>query len=525
MEYFSSSNASSETAKERTLCCVCGGIVSPPNAANTCLACVRASTDICQPIPRSLVLQHCRQCDRYLQPPQHWLAAPWESRELLAFILRRLKPALSKLRLVDAHFLWTEPHSRRIQVQLAVQAAVQGGLILQQECTVECIQAGQQCTDCARVNAKNMWMAAVQVRQKVPHKRTFLYLEQVILKRQAHAQVTNIKSRPDGLDFYFSQRNHALRFVHFLETVVPLQCKASEQLISQDIQGGTSFYKFTYSVDIVPACKDDLVVLPKTLSRAMGGAGPLLLCCKVGTSVHLVNPFFDGPQSMLDVSASQFYRAPFSALFSATSKNLVEYYVLDIEVKHANNDDHHPHNKFLWADAVVAKVSDYGAATAGGVHARTHLGHVLKCGDIVLGYDLRTANLNNDDLQQLIDQKGAEQLPEVVLVRKSYAHLRQQSSESVKKRKWKLRKLEMDVDDDQEDELTTQKDMNGSDDNDEERFMQDIEEDAELRAQIALYRQASPSSVISEDGSGVGNELDVPLEELLDDLDLSNDDE
>ena len=37
-----------------------------------------------------------------------------------------------KVRLVDAKFLWTEPHSKRIKVQLSVQAEVTAGTILQQ---------------------------------------------------------------------------------------------------------------------------------------------------------------------------------------------------------------------------------------------------------------------------------------------------------------------------------------------------------------------------------------------------------
>ena len=41
---------------------------------------------------------------------------------------------VKKVRLVDAKFLWTEPHSKRIKVQLSVQAEVTAGTILQQGC-------------------------------------------------------------------------------------------------------------------------------------------------------------------------------------------------------------------------------------------------------------------------------------------------------------------------------------------------------------------------------------------------------
>lgn len=63
--------------------------------------------------------------------------------------------------------------------------------------------------------------AAVQVRQKVPHKRTFLYLEQVILKHGAHQDTVNIKEASNGLDFYFSARNSAEKMVEFLHSIVP----------------------------------------------------------------------------------------------------------------------------------------------------------------------------------------------------------------------------------------------------------------------------------------------------------------
>jgi len=49
-----------------------------------------------------------------------------------------------------------------------------------------------------------------------------------------------------------------------------IRIKGSEQLISSDSHNGTSNYKFTYSVEIVPICKDDLVCIPRALARAWG---------------------------------------------------------------------------------------------------------------------------------------------------------------------------------------------------------------------------------------------------------------
>jgi len=42
------------------------------------------------------------------------------SRELMALCLKKLKN-LNKVKLIDANFLWTEPHSKRIKVKLSIQ--------------------------------------------------------------------------------------------------------------------------------------------------------------------------------------------------------------------------------------------------------------------------------------------------------------------------------------------------------------------------------------------------------------------
>ena len=130
-------------------------------------------------------------CERWLQPPAHWITASPESRELLALCLRKLR-GLSKVRIIDASFIWTEPHSRRIKVKITIQQEAFQGAILQQTFEVEYVVAYHQCPDCAKSFTANTWRAVVQVRQKVPHKRTFLYLEQLILKHSAHKETINM---------------------------------------------------------------------------------------------------------------------------------------------------------------------------------------------------------------------------------------------------------------------------------------------------------------------------------------------
>ena len=55
---------------------------------------------------------------RYLNPPNYWVECALESRELMALCLKKLKN-LSKVKLIDANFVWTEPHSKRLKVSFS----------------------------------------------------------------------------------------------------------------------------------------------------------------------------------------------------------------------------------------------------------------------------------------------------------------------------------------------------------------------------------------------------------------------
>lgn len=64
-------------------------------------------------------------------PPSSWVVATPESRELLALCLKKLR-GLGRIRIIDASFIWTEPHSRRIKVKITVQDSVSDGVLMQQ---------------------------------------------------------------------------------------------------------------------------------------------------------------------------------------------------------------------------------------------------------------------------------------------------------------------------------------------------------------------------------------------------------
>jgi nonsense-mediated mRNA decay protein 3 len=63
------------------------------------------------------------------------------------------------VRLIDASFIWTEPHSKRLKMKLTIQKEVFAATILQQIFQIEAVVAGLQCNDCTRIMAQNTWKA------------------------------------------------------------------------------------------------------------------------------------------------------------------------------------------------------------------------------------------------------------------------------------------------------------------------------------------------------------------------------
>ena len=45
----------------------------------------------------------------------------------------------------------------------------------------------------------------------------------------------------------------------------------------------------TYMVELAPICREDLVMLPKFLSKDLGGIGPIVLVYKISKFIHIVD--------------------------------------------------------------------------------------------------------------------------------------------------------------------------------------------------------------------------------------------
>ena len=610
-----------------------------------------------------LSLLWCAACERYLQPPKHWARANPESKELLTLCLRRIK-GIGKgsastsgshggVRLVDAGFIWTEPHSRRIKVKLTVQAEVLGGATLQQACVVDFTVEPHQCIDCTRAatNAAS-WIACAQVRQHVGHKRTFFFLEQAVLRARADASATGVRAAHGGLDFYFASRAQCSKFVDFVQSAVPARHRSDKQLVSHNTHTSTYNYKYTFSVEIAPICRvrtrrgeareeeededeeffspfggfplssdiavfvlispslslpclsspslsppelhdlqqDDLLCLPAKLCNALGGLGPLVLVSRVSALLTLTDP---STLREAHLNADQYWRGatPLRALMG--SRQLVEYVVLDVEPvnvlpaaelreaaaaggmsaatltmggqSYAASEAGANTKRYALADVTVARRSDFGQNDRV-TTVRSHLGALLKPGDTALGYDLAAAAPSDEALDAAVES-GRLSIPDALLVRKSHDAARARRRARGERRPWVLKRLDVNGGEGGEEAAAAAAaaeaasssssrrraaaNAGGAGSNaaaddaaDYERFMEELEEDPDLRARVALYKApdvadaaaAAPPPPSSAAGAAAGaaaadermegsdeEEEDddvpqVPLEELLDDM-------
>jgi nonsense-mediated mRNA decay protein 3 len=140
-------------------------------------------------------------------------------------------------------------------------------------------------------------------------------------------------------------------------------------------------------------------------------------------------------------------------------------------------------------------------------------------GDSVMGYLLSNTNFNSELFDVLEgSNKYSQQIPDVMLVKKFY----QRSKKSKKNRNWRLKRMNRD-----EGEMLPRKQDQEKMERDFEMFLQDVEEDVDLRQGMALYKaqqekKAREAEAMDTDASEFGDEeegLTIPMEQLLDDFD------
>lgn len=304
--------------------------------------------------------------------------------------------------------------------------------------------------------------------------------------------------------------------------------KASEQLLSSDTHTNTATFKYTYSVEIIPICKDDLVCIPPKQARGLSNISPITICSRVGNSIQLLDP---ATLQTADITSAVYWRQPFYSLAQVT--DLVEFTVLDVE------PDGRQKGKLMMADAQVAL---NGAFRSSGAiaeehamdfestglanqifHTRTHLGAILQPGDTALGYFLTHSNYNSDEFAQV----PSDRIPDIILVKKTYPNRRKKS----KSRTWKLRSIGREAE--EEGETGGGRGvvgrMGGRDqkkiEEDYELFLRELEEDPEMRGTVNLYKHVDAPDVKMNDDKKTGGKKKAQYAMDVDDKPQQSEDE
>jgi len=485
----------------------------------------KKNIDITNGITKTGIIHFCKNCNRYLRPP--WIKCEKESQDMMNLCLSKIK-GLNKIKIIDSSFIWTEPHSKLIKIKITIQKEIDK-VLASTSFIVEFKEEWIQCEDCAKTFTPHIWKSSVQIRQKVDHKRTFLYLEQLILKHKTYTKAISIKEQSEGVDFYFSNKSQGNSFSSFIQSCLPCKTKQSRQLISVDEKSNVAEYKDTILIEIAPVCQDDLIILNEEQYKKLGGIGPILLCFKQANTLHFIDPI---SFEMKELDSNTYWRYELKSYVnrSCMSEFLIlsceeeinykklsnENSKMDIDNINKSNNKGKNNENSIYENIHQNKINEKKFKIVNVkciknlsknddeiVEIRTFLGRKMHPGDIYLGYDLREINLSED--LELNLKKKTEKIPDVILVKKKYKNYR---------RIFKLKHLNMEVDE------RNKKDKNRKNQRkkDEEDFMEEIGENKELREEIDLYRDEKAIQELEKRISNLGIE-----EKDLNDSDLAID--
>ena len=517
-------NNSSMQTYSKIVCCICGASIEA-NSRGICSTCEKKNIDITNGITKTGIIHFCKNCNRYLRPP--WIKCEKESQDMMNLCLSKIK-GLNKIKIIDSSFIWTEPHSKLIKIKITIQKEIDK-VLASTSFIVEFKEEWIQCEDCAKTFTPHIWKSSVQIRQKVDHKRTFLYLEQLILKHKTYTKAISIKEQSEGVDFYFSNKSQGNSFSSFIQSCLPCKTKQSRQLISVDEKSNVAEYKDTILIEIAPVCQDDLIILNEEQYKKLGGIGPIILCFKQANTLHFIDPI---SFEMKELDSNTYWRYELKSYVnrSCMSEFLIlsceeeinykklsnENSKMDIDNINKSNNKGKNNENSIYENIHQNKINEKKFKIVNVkciknlsknddeiVEIRTFLGRKMHPGDIYLGYDLREINLSED--LELNLKKKTEKIPDVILVKKKYKNYR---------RIFKLKHLNMEVDE------RNKKDKNRKNQRkkDEEDFMEEIGENKELREEIDLYRDEKAIQELEKRISNLGIE-----EKDLNDSDLAID--
>ncbi|CDR94387.1 nonsense-mediated mRNA decay protein, putative [Babesia bigemina] len=491
-DWYTGTFAAAEPSYAPMRCCLCGDVVAKPTASRMCHLCISKNVNLSQEVATHCTILQCGTCKKFFH--DRWLNCEMESRELLSICLKKVK-GLDAMKIINASFVFTEHHSKQLKVKICVQKEVDNSFVVEQTFVIDFAIRSSQCDYCKRMYTPHTWKAMVQIRQKTKDKRHILMLEQVIIKHNAHENVSSILSRRNGFDLHFQSKTCAQKFADFISDKIVSQVKNSKKLITQDSVNNKWDYKYTLQVTLIPICADDLVFLPPKVASMNGGVSPFMLCVNLTTTISLIDPF---TLRTLEVSGDKYWKNPFSSReFSSpnaahqivpvfTKFNLCNFIILNVE-KDRESKNTHPYYELVDVEIMAVNSSTV-------IYTKSHLGKALAVGDTFSGYDIRRINMNG-----LAEEETdiTNKIPfDVILVRKV-------KNKRAFKTNWVLKRIVQTKGGESDDEIEEDELLD---------FKEELMNKKELQRNVDFYQ--NPKMQVSKDGSAEGGELDVLASQL-----------
>lgn len=296
-------------------------------------------------------------------------------------------------------------------------------------------------------------------------------------------------------------------------------------MIGTDDKSNISNYKYTNYVEICPLCKDDLLYLPARTARNLGNIARLVIVKGISNVIHLLDPLTGQTAQLI---GEAYWRDPIRPVITAARSRMTRFVILGKEpvVLQRNVSKRSATRKLRnqLATLTLAREDDLGINDEQ-FEENTHIGYLMKSGDVCVGYDLTETRFVEDDAEEM---RSGGKLPDVIVLRKLYGGVAANEADAAKKRIWRLQRLDVEVAEDLK-SARAAKSKAEADDMDEEDFMREVEADKEMRTQMNLYKSELLSKKKREEleamqeGGAVDDDeeeddQEVKLEELLDGL-------
>ncbi len=237
--------------------------------------------------------------------------------------------------------------------------------------------------------------------------------------------------------------------------------------------------------------------------------------------IHLIDPL-TGQTAQMNPEA--YWRDPIRPIITAARSRFIRYIVLGKEPvileRNVSKRNATRRNKAKLASLSVAKEDDLGIKDTQ-IEERSHVGYLMKSGDVAVGYDLTDVQFVDDEAEEA---RAAGKFPDVVVLRKLYGGVATNEADAAKQRMFKLQRLDADKVEATKSKKAKKDDEN--DDMDEEDFLREVEADAEMRINMNLYKtEVAKKMETTDENEATDDDEDdqqVRLDELLDGLVLDD---